>query len=216
MSIPHFVTWNKVEEGYYTKTKLRNDFGLKPRDEKDYDATLRAYMSGSWRDYVLYHIDDTVEIKRRKIADIEPTDQNLAEALYIINKSAKVSRDTKTENYTWGRHKIVATSKTRQNQLYEIKDAVIKKLLREEKMHIIGYHQQKSKWNGDNLYFLLGEIKGYQFHIPTGQHIVTSYNYLGEIERISAERTRQVSLKFFESKKMLEKYIAVEEVLSVS
>lgn len=206
---PHFVTWNKIEEGYYTKTKLRDEFGLKPLDEKDYDATLKAYISGSWRDFVLYHIEKTIEIKRRKIADIEPTDENLANALYVINKSAKISRDTKVENYSRGKYNVVASSKTRQNQLYELKNATIKKLLREEKMEIVGYHEQKSARYGDMSYFLLGEIQGFQFHIPTQQQIAITYDYLGEIERITAERTREVSLKFFESRKMLDKYIAV-------
>lgn len=216
MSIPHFVSWGKVEEGYYPKTKLRNEFGLKPSDEKEYDATLRAYASGSWRDYVLYHIDNTVEINKRKVVDIEPTDRHLAEGLYVINKSAKISRDTKTENYARRRHRVVQSSKTRETRLYELKNAVIEKLLKEGKMHVTGYHVQESRWDGGKLYFLLGEIEGFQFHIPTVQHIAVSHEYLGEIGKITAEKTRDVSLKFFESEKMLEKYIAVEKVPSMS
>jgi len=216
MKRPHFVGWDKIEDGYYTKTKLGKDFDLKPREEDDYDATLKANTPQGWKNFLLYHIENTVEIKRRVIADVDPTDVNIAEGIYILNKSAKRSRDMKIENYSRRKHNIVASSKTRQNKLYGLKSAVIEKLLSEGKMNIIGYHEQKSARYGDMNYLLLGEFQGYEFHIPANKHIAVTHEYLGEIGKISAEQTRKVNLSFSEARKMLEKYIAVEEVTSVS
>ncbi len=207
MTKPHFIGWHQVENGYYTKTRLRNEFGLKPVDLQQYDATLKAKTPQGWKDFVLYHINNTVEIKRQKIADIEPTLTNIAEALYVINKSAKISRDTKVNNYSLNKHQVVAGAKTRQIQLYELKNAVIEKLLQEKKIFIIGYHKQQSNWKNGEIYLMLVKIEEFTFHLPVTKKDIQSYNYPGTIDKISAVKTRKTHLKFHESKRMLEKYI---------
>lgn len=188
--IPHFQGSTNVEEGYYTKTTLRNQFGLKPFDEADYDATARLYMYDSWRSFVLYHIDNCIEIKKRKVKEHPITDQTIAEALYLINKSAKVSRDTKQENYQAGKHRVVQTAKTRETKLYDLKEQVI------------GYHTS----NGRTL--LLFELSGFTFHTPVKQG-AEMYKYLGELHQlISAKKTKAVSLNFFEAENLLKRYVS--------
>lgn len=208
MRKPHFVGWDKIEEGYFTKTTLKNEYGLKPRDVNEHDVTLKAYMQGKWRDFVLYHIDNTVEIKKRKIADIDPTIENLSQALYVINKSAKVSRDTKNENYQRRRHGIVSAAKKRQEHLYSLKDATLNKLLKEKLANVKGYHKQKSSYNDEYNYLILIEFGDFTFHKPSFPGQVENLVELGEVNKISSEKTFKAKINFFESEKLLEKYIS--------
>ncbi|WP_438312824.1 YkyB family protein [Sporosarcina sp. FA9] len=210
MGKPHFVGWNRVGEGYYTKTTLNTEFGLKPLDESENDATLMAMTPAGWKKFNLFHINNTIEIKRRKVRELEINNLNIAEALYTINKSAKISRDTKTESYSKGEHSVVKRSKTRQEKLYQLKDSVIRKLLNEDKAKVSGFHKQKSQWNEKYHYLILIEFEGFSFHLPATE--VDNLKELGEIQIISAEKTRSVNIKFFESVNLLEKFIQQEEV----
>jgi hypothetical protein len=203
--LPHFRGWNNIPEGYYTKTSLRRDMRLKPLNEDNPDATLRAMGGGRWKDFVLYHIDNTVEIKPRKVKLLEATDENLAEALYIINKSAKTSRDTKQSNYYDRNFQIVGAAKTRQNKLYDLKDEAISKLLEENRINIVGYHKQKA-FDGDINYLMMLELKGFTFHIPISEQEIKDLKLLGDIGVISAEKTREVNVNFYEAEKLLKHY----------
>lgn len=214
MNKPHFVGWDGIEEGYYTKTKLNTEFGLKPANEKENDATLEAYTPVGWRNFKLFHIDNTIEIKRRKVKELEINNSNIAEALYTINKSAKISRDTKNGNYTEGNHSVVQRSKTRQMKLYKLKDSVINKLLNKGKAKVLGFHKQKSQWNEGYHYLILIEFEGFTFHLPTAE--VDKLKELGEIEIIPAKKTRNVTIKFYESVNLLERYVQHKEKVEQS
>ncbi len=203
--LPHFTGWKNVPEGYHTKTALRRDMRLKPIDEDDHDATLRAIAGGKWKDFVLYHIDNTIEIKPRKVKLLEATDKSLAEALYIINKSAKTSRDTKQSNYYSRNFQVVGAAKTRQNKLYDLKDETISKLLDENRIKILGYHEQQA-YDGDTNFLLMLEIEGFSFHLPASEQQMAGLNKLGEIGIISAEKTREVAINFYEAEKLLKHY----------
>ncbi|MBP1968003.1 hypothetical protein J2Z83_000095 [Virgibacillus natechei] len=204
--IPHFKGWSKIPEGYYTKTALKRDMKLKPVDESKHDATLWAVGGGKWKDFVLYHIDNTIEIKQRKVKLLDVTDKNIAEALYTINKSAKLSRDTKQSSYHNKNFQVVGASKTRQNKLYDLKDEVIKKLLNEDRMNIEGYHEQES-YNGDTNYLMMLKLEGFTFHIPTSEKETAGLKSLGEIGVISAEKTRSTTINFYESEKLLNHFV---------
>lgn len=203
--IPHFIGWKNVPGGYHTKTSLRRDMRLKPIDENKPDATLKAMGGGKWKDFVLYHIDNTVEIKQRKVKLLDPTDKNIAESLYLINKSAKLSRDTKQSNYYDRKFQVVGAAKTRQNKLYYLKDAVIEKLIDENRIDIIGYHEQQS-YDGDINYLMMLKMEGFTFHIPISKNETNGLKLLGDIGIIPAEKTRDVSINFYEAKKLLEFY----------
>ncbi|WP_285395261.1 YkyB family protein [Lysinibacillus sp. fls2-241-R2A-57] len=202
MEVPHFHSWKNIEEGYYTKTKLKNELGLKPFDESQYDATAKLYVNSKWGNYVLYHIDNCVEIKKRKVTEHPITLQNIAESLYLINKSAKVSRDTKKDNYHLKNHSFVQAAKTRQSKLYDLKVSVIKKLLSESEIEIKGYH---TMFGG---FLMLLEINDFTFHLPVFKNEIANLTHLGVLENeISSERTRKVSLNFFEAENLLNRYI---------
>lgn len=108
---------------------------------------------GETWEYPLFSLDKIKEnedfirqhIKTRKshIRKLDITPENIAEALYVINKSAKKSRDTAERNYLKGKHGITALAKERKIMLYEIKDKVLKKALELNWAKITGYHIQE-------------------------------------------------------------------------
>lgn len=157
----------------------------------------------SRKKYPLYDINETQVVKQRQtdISKLEMTIHNIAESLYIINKSAKKSRDTKKINYFDRNYGVVNRAKTRQLKLYALKDAVLRKLLDENKAEMIGYHTQ----NGKKL--LLIQLEDYTFHLPAEQGQTKCLKHLGEIAIIPAAATRKVTLKYNEAVKLLETFL---------
>lgn len=207
-----FMRWNNVPDGYATKTLLNKEHKLKPFDEGKPDAYVRAQYNSKWNTYNLYLIDNCIPIKQIKtnVDHLPMTDENLAQALYMINKSAKKSRDTKSFNYYRGKHGIVSASKTRQMKLYDLKDNVISKLKGENRINVVGYHVQENDW-GKNHLLLLG-LSGYTFHVPVDQSQAEQHASLGKIDVIPSEQTKKTKIKFNEAVKILEKYIESEEL----
>lgn len=200
---PHFEGWKNVEDGYFTKTRLKTEMGLKPIDESNHDATARLYINSKWGDYVLYHVDNCVEIKKRKVIEHEITPKKIAEALYIINKSAKVSRDTKSQSYEDRKFQVVNAAKTRQIRLYDLKEATIQKLLIQGSIDVLGFHMINNKP------FELLQLEGFTFHTPINHVEKKGLAFLGELEgQISAEKTKQVSLNFFEAENLLNRFLS--------
>jgi hypothetical protein len=91
----------------------------------------------------LKKLEEKKEKRREKNDAIEINLSSIAEALYVLNKSAKTSRDSKKNAYETMKHDIVKRAKNRQDKIYEIKDMVINKLCEEELIRPIGYHIQK-------------------------------------------------------------------------
>lgn len=159
--------------------------------------------------YYIYSIPDVLsvelsdkDIRKSKSAPVEETDENIAEALYIINKSAKVSRDTKSEMYERGKHRICHAAKTRSNNLYQLKDEVIHKLIKENKINLIGYHRSELG------YLALYELSGFTFHIPCN-YGEQKGEFLGDFDKIvSAEKTRKTSINYYQAISLLKNYVA--------
>lgn len=208
--LPHFKGWKQVPEGYFTRTRLEKELRRRPVDPKNPDGTVRASQNNKCTDLFLYHIDNTVEIKRRVVREIEETDQNIAEALYIINKSAKASRDSKVKNYENDRHQYVGFSKDRQVRLYSIKENMLKWLEEQGKVTTEGYHiQRKQVWNKyreeDDVkvsYLILKRFSGFSFHIPSSYQ-PKNLMALGEIVEVSAEINIKTSINFYEAEALL-------------
>nr|WP_194950002.1 YkyB family protein [Anoxybacillus flavithermus] len=177
---------------------------LKPVNVDKPDAYVKTQIGTKWVIYNLYHINNCIKVKSRvtQIRTFELTDENIAEALYIINKSAKKSRDTKQKKYYEGKYSVVNRSKTRQMKLYALKDEVISKLRSENKMEVLGYHVQ-----GYENYLLLLKLADYTFHTPVNKLDTKGLEFLGEIDLIPAEKTKKTTLKFSEAVKLLETYI---------
>jgi len=199
-----YVGWDNIPEKMATKKKLRNEFGLKPCKNAKPCAQVRVQTPRGWRDFDLYHFDDCNKIRKRKINisnfDLND-DQTIADALYIINKSAKVSRDTKKESYSKRNFNVVNAAKTRQLKLYALKDEVIKKLIYENRITLEGYHRQQ------DAKLLVYRLANRTFHIPTNESC-KELLCLGVInDLISVERKQIKGMNFSQAKKLLEKYV---------
>ncbi|OPX47846.1 YkyB family protein [Clostridium thermobutyricum] len=206
MNFKNWVQANEMAEelNLYSKAELlrRN---LKPT--KDAKSEIhRVFTGGKWRSFEFYSIKDTVKIKRRNKAkikrEIEINNKVLCEALYIVNKSAKVSRDTKYKAYENRDFKTCNMSKTRSLNLYYLKDRVIEKMINEGKLQFIGYHKQ------NNVYLELYKNTETEFSFHKISNIKPE-NTLGNIDNmISSERKINVSISFNDAKEILKKYIS--------
>ncbi|WP_100408466.1 YkyB family protein [Bacillus solitudinis] len=207
-----YVGWDNIPKNLFTKTQLK-DKRLKPVDLENVAAYVKFQSPNRWRETNLYNIDETVEMKKRKlnIRNFELNENNLGEALYIINKSAKKSRDTKQENYYSKNFGVVSRSKSRQSSLYDLKNDVISKAERDGIAEIIGYHVQEH-YERPDVFLVLYRIGDFTFHnIADVNPENTDLERLGEIGVISAEKTRKVEMKFNEAVKLLETFSGKED-----
>lgn len=199
-----YVGWKEVPQNLKTKTQLKK-MKLKPECESEYVATIRYASPQGWKETVLYDQNKTIQIKSRSlnIDHLEMDDSNVAQALYNINKSAKLSRDTKQKNYYKRDFSTVSRAKTRQKNLYDLKENVMDKLIKEGRMKYLGYHVQINHY-GES-YLALYKLDHFTFHKPV--YTVNKNDYLGNIDKIPSDKTIKLSLKFNESVKLLEKYM---------
>lgn len=208
---------SKITDGtvdIYFKTYLK-ELGLKPAKNVTPCKLVDVYIAGRWkRDIEAFTLDQAVEIKKRNknhsIISLDMTIENICKSLYIINKSAKKSRDTKGENYYKGNFQVVSASKTRQNNLYSLKNDTMKKLIKNNLLKLEGYHKQ---FDSNLLYYTYND---FGFHIPVDYNTdVTEFEFLGEIENlISAEQVIKTNdVKFSQAKELLERFNSDDTVI---
>jgi hypothetical protein len=153
----------------------------------------------------LYESGEYPKAKKEKTYDLELSDENIAESLYIINKSAKKSRDTKVRGYCNKAHRVCHAAKTRSYNLYHLKDCVIEKLMGENRIQYLGIVKQKI--HEKVIYLDEYRLKDFCFHVPhkgkVDEDEVLDKIICGEIP---ATVTRNNSLSFNEAKWILEKY----------
>ena len=150
-----------------------------------------------------------LEKKQRPV--LPATDENIASALYTINKSAKVSRDTKNRSYYNRKFQCCGAAKTRMLNLYHLKDAVLKKLQEEDRVEYLGVNRQVFDYGPDS-FLRLYRIGDFTFHIPCQKDEVNELEILDEeIDgEISAEKTRNVDINFRQAMLLLENYSGVK------
>lgn len=202
----NFKNWSdynerKEKENLYLKSTLK-EMSLKPTKESKAEIR-KVYTGGRWRDFDFYKLEDTEPIKKRKtpiIRELELTNDNICKSLYVINKSAKRSRDTKSENYFKGNYGIVNKSKTRQTGLYNLKEQVMKKMINENILKLQGFHRQ---FNQNLLYY---SCNGYGFH-TMGENNIKGAMYLGEITNVINAESSEKDIKFGEAVNLLERFL---------
>ena len=205
-----YKRWSEVPGYLKTKQQLEK-LGLQPKRLDSPDAIINFYNGSYYKRDHLYDIEQCIPIQNYilSIDHIELTTENLAEALYIINKFAKRKRDTKRDHYELGHHDIVKNVKYREQQLYELKAQVLAKMLQEQRAEIMGIHRQtingKAKSECIN-HLLLIRVAERTFHRPAKSKDIKKYPFLGEIDIISAEK-EGTALTLMESIKLLEKYL---------
>ncbi|AEF93857.1 hypothetical protein Desca_0983 [Desulfotomaculum nigrificans CO-1-SRB] len=209
-----YRSWAEVPAYLKTKMKLEK-LGLMPKYIDSPDAAIVVYDRHGYKRYYLYDIDRCIPIPNytapsADAENIEMTTENLAEALYVVNKFAKKMRDQKKYNYDAGQHDMVKQSRIKEQELYDLKEKVLSKMLAEERARILGIHKQTVEnkqgelWENHLLLIAAGD---YDFHRPARAKDIDKYPYLGEIDIIPADKKRATKLLFAESFKLLQKYL---------
>lgn len=145
--------------------------------------------------------------KKKKVerADINITTDHLAEAVYIINKSAKKSRDTKMDAYCCGDYRVCNAAKTRGMNLYHLKDAAMDKMQKDGILEYVGIHKQIIDDN--TIYLDLYQCGTFTYHRPH-KGVVNDSEILDSVinQHISAEVTKKVDMKYLDAIHLLENY----------
>ncbi|HII4509503.1 YkyB family protein [Clostridium perfringens] len=206
MRFRSFFEWKeKIKRGeidVYYGTYLK-ELGFKIKEGEKPFVYVDVYVNGFWkRNVPAYKIEQTSKISKRRtdIRLLDINNENLCISLYVINKSAKKSRDTKQKSYDSKIFKTTNYSKTRETLLYQLKKEVIYKMVSEGRLQVIGYHKQFEN------YLILYKYKEYSFHIPTN-FVPKDITYLGEIESLISSESNIKTIKFSEAKLLLKTYL---------
>ncbi|EGT4143595.1 MAG: YkyB family protein [Clostridium perfringens] len=206
MRFRSFFEWKeKIKRGeidVYYVTYLK-ELGFKIKEGEKPFVYVDVYVNGFWkRNVPAYKIEQTSKISKRRtdIRLLDINNENLCISLYVINKSAKKSRDTKQKSYDSKIFKTTNYSKTRETLLYQLKKEVIYKMVSEGRLQVIGYHKQFEN------YLILYKYKEYSFHIPTN-FVPKDITYLGEIESLISSESNIKTIKFSEAKLLLKTYL---------
>ena len=206
----NFKNWQDYENrNEEFETKIYHKAALKKmrlKPEKDAVPEIhKVFTAGGWRKFEFFTLDQTQIIKTRtkqEIRELDLTLENICESLYIINRSAKKSRDTKNSHYFQRNFGIVAKAKSRQNNLYELKNNVMEKLINDNELKLQGYHKQHEN------YLLYYVYNNFGFHMISNQKDIENIKFLGDIdENISAEKTSKCDIKFNEAIDLLERFL---------
>ncbi len=143
--------------------------------------------------------------KARSVSEI--TDENIAMSLYLINKSAKKSRDTKKNSYYRQDFTICKSAKTREHNLYTLKNDAMNKLISEGKMQYCGIDIQTSP-EGEAVFLKSYMLSGYTFHSIAALGSFDESELTGKVIPgiISSEKTRNVTINFNQAKEILIRY----------
>ncbi|MCQ2753845.1 MAG: hypothetical protein MJ231_02230 [bacterium] len=126
-----------IEVGYVSYTTDRKTFYYRLKDILEFKASHK-------KDIKEYN-QKVSRIKQKrnvKIGQIPLTVENISEALYVINKSAKKSRDSKNQSMS---RNVTKSCRTRMNNLYNLKEEVIELLKSMDLVEILGVHKQYIK-----------------------------------------------------------------------
>ncbi|MCC8051541.1 MAG: hypothetical protein LIP10_12960 [Clostridiales bacterium] len=197
---------NMIKSGQVRTTDKRMKYS-------DYKTTVHiAYIPDLIELYKAGKMTPKKQVAARvanSVQSIEASDDNIAQALYIINKSAKKSRDTKNSKYEEGDHSTCHASKTRMLKLYHLKDEAMEKLIDEGRMEYLGINRQELPGHETN-YLKVYALSGFTFHTPCESRDINEAELLDSTITglISAEQTRKTDLKFSQAEALLKKYIA--------
>lgn len=127
--------------------------------------------------------------ERNHIPPLNPTIENLSQAIFIVNRHAKTAPNPKF--------------------LYKLKHDALQKLLKEGKAKKVGLHfsnnPKYSKQQSDVL-VLCGE---YSFHLPPSKQDFEHLPHLGKLD--NNVRNPKAQLSLYEAKKLLSNYTGSRE-----
>jgi hypothetical protein len=128
--------------------------------------------------------------KQHPLANGTTTIENLAQAVFIVNRHAKTAPNPKF--------------------LYKLKHEALKKLIEEGKAKKIGLHFSKNPRNSQQQSDVLVECGRYTFHIPPVKSDFSELPHLGKLD--VGIRNPKTSLSLNQAKSVLQTYTGISEV----
>ncbi len=236
--------WEDVQGNLKTKTQL-GQLGLKLRKNQKPAAKIRAYKLHKYVEYDLYDINEA--IPKKKVTKKEPvslplTPENIALALYTINKAAKRRRDGAENAYESGIRRLIKMHEKEKFKLYELKDRVMQKAIAEGAATFVGVHIQTRQvekrvydedidYLGDNdeeywcgscdyetreekTYLGCYIMSGFRFHTILRDIPEVSDTEITDLGDWVSEATPQGRIKIKDAVATLEKYLVGEDLLT--
>jgi hypothetical protein len=120
---------------------------------------------------------------------IEPTNSNLAQAIFTVNRHAKTAPNPK--------------------QLYTLKHEALKKLIVEGRAKKVGLHFSQNPGNSQQRSDVLVVCDQYSFHIPPTKADFADLPHLGKLDE--NVRNTKSNLSLNQSKKLLQAYTGMKE-----
>lgn len=120
---------------------------------------------------------------------LQPTVENLSQALFTVNRHAKTAPNPKF--------------------LYKVKHDSLQKLLKEGKAKKIGLHFSRNPKNSQQQSDVLIKCGRYTFHLPPSKEDFTALPHLGKLDQ--SVRNPRTSLSLNQAKKLLMNYIGLKE-----
>ncbi len=126
---------------------------------------------------------------KEKTVPLEPTVDNLARAIYIVNRHAKTATNPKF--------------------LYLLKRKALEKLLKEGKANKKGLHYSRNPKNSQQQSDVLVSAGDYYFHMPPSKEDIEQLPHLGELSQTYRNPKTQLSLSL--AKSLLQDYVGIIE-----
>jgi len=140
---PRYVGWSDVPDALKTKTQW-SDEGMRLLRDVEPAAFVYGGSQYSRRAHYALYSQDQVEPKRRQRPGnaLPATAENIATALFEINKAAKRRRDSAASAYVQRKHDLATRRKQEKQAFYDLKDRVLAKLISGGVATVVGYHSK--------------------------------------------------------------------------
>lgn len=138
----------------------------------------------------------------------EINDETIFKSMYVLNKSAKKSRDTQKKANKENNLPLMRRAKNRKDFIYKIKHLAMDKLVEEGKIEFIGIHKQDV--NKTSFYLAYYKSKqGFSYHRPATKKEIKQYkeNSISTMTVVPATVKRKQDIGYNEAVQILLTFI---------
>ena len=138
----------------------------------------------------------------------EITDEVIFKSMYILNKSAKKSRDTQKKANKENNLPLMRRAKTRKDFIYKIKHLAMEKLIEEGRLEFIGIHKQDVNHTSFYLAYYKS-AEGFSYHRPATKQEIKLYkeDSIQTMTVVPATVKRKQDIGYMEAIEILLKFI---------
>lgn len=138
----------------------------------------------------------------------ELTDENIFKSMYILNKSAKKSRDTQKKANSEGNLTLMKRCKTRKDYIYKVKHLAMEKLVEEGRLKFVGIHKQDVNKTSFYLAYYKSD-DGFSYHRPATKEEIKLFkeDKITSMTVVPATIKHKQDIKFKEGMEILLRYI---------